>query len=307
MVEYTRFEDQPQWKDTMTCLGGFLAYMQEDSGEYRSFYYPDGKAGNDKPVTIYPGEADLALTALYTRTGDKKYLKVLEKSYTYYRDWFDDNQDNLGLTGPYAPWAMAAFADLYAVTGEEKYRAYVADMGDWLLKRVWTDPAKVYGLHQFGSFSYTMNPGSYPFWNTGVYAEGLAGAAVLDRRFLPPLAGMFAFIANLQLDAGDTLLMKNPRKAVGCVPEHQYNYACRLDYVYHCMSGMFRILKAAGSPPDTPLRTGATAAVKPRAAFLVPAFPLALPDGLAPLASPYEAAPAAPPVPPPATQAPGKE
>jgi len=289
LVEFTKLKDMPQWNNDMVCFGNFLTELMTETGEYQYFYYPKGtkKSTKDKPVYIYPGEADLALVDLYRRTGDKKYLDTVLKSFGYYREWFKDNIKKRGQLGPYVPWAMSAFSELYKVTGNKEHLDYVVEMGDWLLEKTYPDPDKVYHLYQFGAYAYSMRVDSYPFWNTGVYGEGLASLSLFDKRFMPAMAGMFSFIMNLQLSSADQHLMKVPRMAIGGIGEHQFNYTPRLDYVYHCMAGVYRVLLAAQGPAsDFP--EGAKEKISNKIDWQKPVMPMPLPNNVTLLSSPFE-------------------
>ena len=290
MVEFTKMQDMPAWRDDMICFGNFLTEMMTESGEYEYIFYPkDAKppSKKDDPIYIYPGEADLALVDLYRRTGDKKYIDTVLKSFSHYREWFRDNTGSRGKLGPYVPWAMSAFGELYKVTGNAEHKDYVVEMGDWLLKNIYSNPDTVYFRYQFGSYAYSKRLSSYPFWNTGVYGEGMATLALLDNRFESTMADMFSFMFNLQLSPADLHIMKTPRKAIGGIGEHQFNYVPRLDYVYHCMAGVYRVLLAARGPASS-FPEGAKNVVANKLNWQKPAMPMPLPDHVTILATPYE-------------------
>ncbi len=287
ITEYTRMKEDAAFWAKAECLANFIVFMQKPTGEYESFYYPNNKPKKKrKPVYIYPGEADLALVSMYRRTGEERYIKTVEKSYEYYSKWFEENKRSYGMLGPYAPWAMSAFAEAYKVTGEPKYQEYVRKMGDWLLAKTYTKPESVFALDQFGAFAYSMKPSSAPLWNTGVYAEGMASLAQIDNAYLQPVAAMMTFIANLQIKKPDaTWLAMNPAKAIGCVPETHFNYTCRLDYVYHPLSALHRVLVAG--KVET-FEQGAKNKIQDKVQVKPFVFPLDLPQGVSIWANPYE-------------------
>ncbi len=287
LMEYSRLKEAPkEWMDAAKCLGSFLIYMQKDGGEYESFYNPDDKddGGKDEVVTIYPGEADLALVSLYRRYGDKKIMDALEKSFKYYSAWFKKNEGSPGLLEPYVGWGMSAYAELYRVTKKQEHLDFTRQMGTWILRNVNSSPKKVYASQQFGSQTYALTPSAAPLWNAGVYAEGLAYLALLDKSYLPQLSSMLWFASNIQLQPADALLFKNAAASVGCVPETQFNLACRLDYVYHCLSGMHRLIAPFN---ERSFPAGAKDAAPAALNYERPDFPLPIDSSAGLWVSPY--------------------
>lgn len=287
IMEYSRLKEAPkEWMEAAKCLGSFLIYMQKESGEYESFYDPDDKddGGKDEVVTIYPGEADLALVSLYRRFGDKKIMDALDKSFKYYSAWFKKNEGSPGLLEPYVGWGMSAYAELYRVTKKQEHLDFTRHMGTWILRNVNSSPKKVYASQQFGSQTYALTPSAAPLWNAGVYAEGLAYLALLDKSYLPQLSSMLWFVSNIQLQPADVLAFKNARASVGCVPETQFNLACRLDYVYHCLSGIHRLISPYN---ERAFPAGAKDAAPAALNYDRPDFPLPIDQSAGLWVSPY--------------------
>lgn len=255
MCEYVRFEPKPEWEKGMKGLAEFIMRNQKENGQYRSYYTKPGEKTNDKEVTIYPGENNLALVRAYLLFKDDRYLKTLDRAFTYYSGWFRDkkNPRSKGDLGPYVPWDMSAMLEYWEITKRDDVALYAYEMADWIL-----DNWYVYGENEtyykdfVGGYHNGSGKEDMPLWNSGVYGEGVASVAQLARlrgdrdRFAKyRLASLLTirFVRQIQFRPGSSYHLPSLSKAIGCVPSTHHQDDCRLDYAYHCLTVNYRALR----------------------------------------------------------------
>jgi len=115
----------PKKDEYLKKLANGIIYMQNDDGELRTFFHSSRDTGKD----YYPGEALLALMALYEYTKDETYLEVVEKAFPYYVGYFRDNANTAFVT-----WQTRAYYKLYQATGNEEVAEFIFKMNDFVLE-----------------------------------------------------------------------------------------------------------------------------------------------------------------------------
>lgn len=259
MTEYYRFKKMPEWDKIMKGLAEFIMHMQKDNGHYQSYYIKPGvkdkKNLANKEVTIYPGEANLALVRMYNLFKDKRYLDTLEKAFKYYSEWFNDSKspNRKGNLGAFVPWDMSAMMEYYDVTKNNDVATYGYQMADWLIDNwyAWGDK-ETYWKDFVGGIKGSKSKNNMPLWNSGVYGEGIASIyhmSVLkgdeDKRAKYRKAAFLTvrFIMNMQYHLGSDYYLPNTAAAIGAIPSTFHKDDCRLDYAYHCLTVHYRILR----------------------------------------------------------------
>jgi hypothetical protein len=272
MCEFVRSRPMPAWDKMMRGYGNFIVRLQEENGHYKSFYTKPGQKEIDREVTIYPGEASLALVRLYKLTGDKKYLDTVDKAFQYYSKWFNrkKNPRSKGDLGAFVPWDMSAMAEFWEVVKRDDVAEYGYQMADWVLDNwyVW-GPKQTYWKDLVGGFHGARRKTDIPLWNSGVYGEGIASIyrmATLrgdkDRieKYRRSAFLTIRFVRNLQYRPGSVYHLQGPENAIGAIPSQYSMDDCRLDYAYHCLTVNYRALrffsdedwKALGVTPPAP-------------------------------------------------------
>lgn len=120
--------------DKEEYLRGFakgIIFLQEDSGELRTFFYSGGNSERD----YYPGEALVALMHLYEYTGNEEYLLAVKKAFPFYVGYFRENPNTA-----FVPWQSRAYRRLFNATQDEEVADFVFEMNDFMVKQ--GDPGK---------------------------------------------------------------------------------------------------------------------------------------------------------------------
>ena len=99
LTEYMDTFETNKYDDLLVKLGNGILSMQNDNGSYYHVYgYPEFNKREEFRTVYYDGEATFALSKIYGRTKDEKWLKRAKKSidyfiknnYTQYRDqWIE--------------------------------------------------------------------------------------------------------------------------------------------------------------------------------------------------------------------------
>lgn len=254
MTEYYRLEKIPEWEKVMKGMAEFIIAMQEENGHYRSYYTKAGEKPDNNEVTIYPGEANLALLRMYKIFKDKRYLSTVDKAFTYYSKWFNGKKspDSKSDLGAFVPWDMSAMLEYYELVKRDEVAAYAYSMADWVIDNWFIFGDKeTYWPDYVGGIHNSKAKWDMPIWNSGVYGEGIASVFQIaelhgdkERAAKYRLAThrITRFVRQIQFNGANLALLPDPAKAKGCIPSDFFGEDCRIDYVYHCMTTAYREL-----------------------------------------------------------------
>lgn len=199
---------------------------QEDNGRFSTSFI-----GEDRDIDqqYYPGEAMLALMRYYTATKDERAKTAVIKAYDYYKRFWGSEKH-----GPFVPWQIRSFTELYRYEPEQKYVDYVFDLMDWMLDKM--PPVSLdQGLARAGALRRM-------YASTGVYTEGLVAAyrmavQVGDRkrieRYGRAAVGAIRYLVGLQYEPTDVYLFARPEKVLGALAMKPRDNELRLDFTYH--------------------------------------------------------------------------
>ncbi len=255
MCEYVRFQPVPEWEKPMKGLAEFIMNLQKENGHYRSFYTKPGQKPDDKEVTIYPGEANLALVRMYHLFKDQRYLDTVEKAFQYYSKWFNDTKSpkRKGNLGAFVPWDMSAMMEYYEIVKKPEVAAYAYEMADWILDNWYVfGPKQTYWKDYVGGFHGSKRKTDRPIWNSGVYGEGIASIFQLTKlaqhaektpKYRKAAFLTIRFVRQSQYREGSSYFLPAPGNALGCIPANFEMDDCRLDYAYHCLTVNYRALR----------------------------------------------------------------
>jgi len=254
--QFNRQKRMPQWDKQMKGLAEFMMVLLEENGHYKSFYTKPGQKEDNKEITIYPGEANLALVYMFSLYGDKRYLDTVKRAVNdYYRNWFNDkkNPRGKGSLGAYIPWEMTAMGEYWKVTKEDFAAEFAYEMANWVVDNWFAVyPENVWYKDYEGAIMNTQSPYFTPPWNSGVYGEGLIsvwevaklrGDKDMQKKLQKVVLGNARFTRNLQYRDVSSYYLPNPARARGCIPSSFHKDDCRLDFAYHCLTVDYRMIK----------------------------------------------------------------
>ncbi len=216
-------------------------------GSFRTFHRPRDRNDNQN---FYPGEALLFWAALYAHTSDGALLSRCARSFEFYRKWHLSNRNPA-----FVPWHTQACALLYAQTGEERYKAFLLEMNDWLLGMQQWESAPCPDLR--GRFYDPAHPAYGPSHasSTGVYLEGLAdayriahasGDSARAQAYRDAIWRGLRNIRQLQfVDEVDMYYISRRERVRGAVRTEAYHNELRIDNVAHPLAAL---LKLAADP-----------------------------------------------------------
>lgn len=221
----------PAYKDDLKKMADGIISLQEKSGKLRTDFY---RPLRDIDQLYYPGETLLALIRYYKHSKYEPAKKAVEKAFPFYLEFWDDNKE-----GPFVPWQIRAYQELYQFSPEKKYADFVFDLMDWMIKRYKPVTAKA-GHGREGAFSTQ-------FASTAVYSEGLSQAYALalevkDKERIElygkTLKGTLGYLLGLQFKKEDTYWIKRPVKVIGATALRPDINELRLDATYHAISAI---------------------------------------------------------------------
>jgi len=221
----------PDYKDDMKKMADAIIALQEDNGKLRTDFY---RPLRDIDQLYYPGETLLTLIRYYKLSKYEPAKKAVEKAFPFYLEFWDDNKE-----GPFVPWQIRAYQELYQVSPQKKYADFVFDLMDWMLKR-YKPVGKEAGYGREGAFSTQ-------FASTAVYSEGLSQAYALaleikDKKHIElyskALKGTLGYLLGLQFKEEDVYWVKRPGKVVGAIALRPDINELRLDATYHAISAI---------------------------------------------------------------------
>ncbi|HNW83636.1 MAG TPA: hypothetical protein PKG52_12185 [bacterium] len=223
----------PDYKDDMKMMADAIISLQEENGKLKTDFYMPLR---DIDQMYYPGETLLALMRYYKFTKYEPALKAVEKAFPYYVSFWNnkENQD-----GPFVPWQIRAFQELYSVKKEKKYADFVFSLADWMM-----DHYKP--LHK-DAIPGRQGAFDTQFASTAVYSEGFSQALALAieikddariKKYGSVLKGNMGYLLGLQIRPEDAFWIKRPDKAVGALVLKTDVNELRLDATYHAISAI---------------------------------------------------------------------
>lgn len=144
--------------ETLRRLANGILHQQQEDGELKTFYFSERATG----VDYYPGEALLALVALYEETGDEQYLDAVELAFPWYRSYWLNNPNSA-----FIPWQTQAYVRYLEHRENQEMVDFVFLMSDYMLESYAAD-------HYCGQFDHESIV-------TAVYVEGINKAYELAK------------------------------------------------------------------------------------------------------------------------------
>ncbi len=256
----------PEREKVLKGLANFLLYMQdEEKGDFHHYYVaPDSSYYNTRN-SIYPGEILYAVARLYGETKDEKYRQTFKQSMVTNLNWF---KEQLAMALPdgtfeeeqrknlvqFQPWIAMAMDEMYRYDPDPAYVEASNFVSLWILDQFQFDETRAFFPDYLGGYMKVLD--ELPAMHSFVYTEGVAASYDLARRAKEPAdvinklrkgALLTArFLMQQQVRPGENdFYYPNPKKAAGAVRYCMNHNKQRIDYTYHALSSVYRILKAA--------------------------------------------------------------
>ncbi|MCW2679139.1 MAG: hypothetical protein JWM62_540 [Frankiales bacterium] len=250
LVEQREQAPQP---DVELRLRRTVDRLWRGDGSFRTWYAPADVTGQEN---FYPGEALYLWSGVYARDRDPELLRRFMLSFGYYRAWHlrEENRNPA-----FVPWHTQAYFEVWQVTQDDRLRAFIFEMNDWLI-----DLQEWEGAAQSDTAGRFYDPRRAHFGAphasaTGVYLEGLVDAhalavAVGDReraeKYRRVVVRGLRNVMQLQFDDDiDQFYVTKKDRVRGGIRTEVYDNEIRVDNVQHNLMATLKVL-ARFKPSD---------------------------------------------------------
>lgn len=245
LLNYQEATGTDKYDQNIEKLANFVLYMQKDDGGYKNFY-PEEDLEETFSTVLYTGESNLALTRLFEKTGDEKYLRAIENSYEWIVEYFERKH-----APALVSWNSMALAELYELTEDERYANLAFEMTDWLIDtKQYTEESAPYPIYE-GAFIINDIDGGLEC-STAAYSEGIVAtynlaASIEDQehmeKYKESLSSAMKFMLNMQFTEENTFYMRYPENAIGGFRASPYNHKIRIDFTSHSIEALLGIIE----------------------------------------------------------------
>lgn len=274
ILGYTQFkrvgwELSPEREKILNGLANFLLYMQKEDGAFHHYYVAKKNNYYGTRNSIYPGEILYAVARLYGETKDERFKKAFMASMKANLDWFKREMSQREPDGTYAedrrkelvqfqPWIAMSMEEMYRYDPNPAYLEASNLVSLWVLDSYQFDDSRAFYPDYLGGYLKVLD--ELPAMHTFVYTEGTAASYVLARtagaseeivhKLRRGCLLAARFILQQQIRANDNdYLYPNIKRSTGGVKYCMNHSKQRIDYTYHALSSIYRILHAA-TPED---------------------------------------------------------
>ena len=220
-----------QWMvDTMANNGSFTIHKQ---------YHKSGKIS--KFISgYYPGEATLALLAMYKLDNNKKWLNAASLAIEYIIE------QQKPQTPPHDHWLLYTLTEMYKIKPEQKYLTHSKFIAEEIMRSPNLNPAQ-----PDWKGSYNMQPESAA---TATRTEGLIAAYEISnaesdteysKQLLNSIITGIIFQQQTQYDEVNSMYFTQPNKAINAFKRSLNDSEIRIDYIQHNISsylGYYKII-----------------------------------------------------------------
>jgi hypothetical protein len=259
----------PEREKILKGLAQFLLWMQRDDGSFNHYYVSTKSHYHGQVNSIYPGEILYAVARLYGETRDPRYRTAFQDSMRNSLAWFKGEMEQKEPDGTYAegrrkelvqfqPWIAMAMEEMHRHDPSPEYVEASNLVSEWILDDFQYDETRAFFPDTLGGYLKVLD--ELPAMHSFVYTEGTAASYMLARRAGSPPETIqklrrgalltARFILQMQVRKGENdYFFPNPEKAAGAVRYCTNHNKQRIDYTYHALSSVYRILHAA-TPED---------------------------------------------------------
>ncbi len=250
-------------------LANLLLYMQKDDGSFHHYYVARQNKYYATRNSIYPGEILYAMARLFGETRDERFRTAFKASMKKNLDWFKQEMEQKEPDGTYVedrrtnlvqfqPWIAMAMEEMHRYDPDPSYVEASNLVSMWVLDTYQFNETNSFYPDYLGGYMKVLD--ELPAMHAFVYTEGTAASYVLAHRGGAPKEVVeklrkgallsARFIIQMQTRPGENdYYYPNPKKAKGAVRYCMNHNKQRIDYTYHALSSMYRILHAA-TPED---------------------------------------------------------
>ncbi len=274
ILGYTQFkkagwELSDERKKILKGLADFILYMQKKDGSFHHYYVARQNSYYGKTNSIYPGEILYAIARLYGETGDERFKIAFKQSMKTNLDWFKREMSQKEADGTYEesrrkelvqfqPWIAMSMEEMYRYDKNPAYLKASNLVSLWILDTYQYDETRSFYPDYLGGYMKVLD--ELPAMHTFVYTEGTAASYVLARsagasksvinklRKGSLLSARFILQQQIRKNEGD-YYYPNPDRAAGGIKYCLNHNKQRIDYNYHALSSIYRIIHAA-TPED---------------------------------------------------------
>jgi hypothetical protein len=259
----------PDQEKYLKGLSNFLLYMQKEDGTFHHYYVSKKNGYYGQRNSIYPGEILYAVARLYGETGDERFKTAFNASMKTNLDWFKREMTQREPDGTYAekrrkelvqfqPWIAMSMEEMYRYDKNPAYLEASNLVSLWILDSYQFDETRAMYPDYLGGYLKVLD--ELPAMHTFVYTEGTSASYVLAREAQADndvvaklrrgalLSARFILQQQIRLNDND-FLYPMPKRARGGVKYCLNHNKQRIDYTYHALSSVYRILHAA-TPED---------------------------------------------------------
>jgi hypothetical protein len=259
----------PEREKYLKGFANFLLYMQKKDGSFHHYYVAADNHYYGTRNSIYPGEILYAIARLYGETKDERYKVAFKRSMDANLSWFKREMDQKEPDGTYIekrrkelvqfqPWIAMSMEEMYRYDPDPSYVEASNLVSQWIIDTYQFDETRAFYSDYLGGYLKVLD--ELPAMHTFVYTEGTAASYVLAKKAGSPAdvvnklrkGALLAarFIMQQQIRKGENdWYYPNPQKAFGAVKYCINHNKQRIDYTYHALSSVYRILHAA-TPED---------------------------------------------------------
>jgi hypothetical protein len=259
----------PEREKLLAGLANFVLYMQKPDGSFEHYYVSKKNKYFGADNSIYPGEILYAVARLFGETHDERYRTSFKRGMADALDWFKREMLIKEPDGTYVearrkelvqfqPWIAMAMEEMHRYDPDPSYVDASNLVSTWIIDTYEFDETRAFFPDYLGGYMKVLD--ELPAMHAFVYTEGTAASYVLARRAGSPPeivdklrkgALLTArFIMQQQIREGENdYFFPNPKKARGGVKYCMNHNKQRIDYTYHALSSVYRILHAA-TPED---------------------------------------------------------
>ncbi len=241
LLNYEEITGETTYDETIEGLAEFILFMQEEDGGFQN-YYPENDPEDKLSTVLYTGEADLALTRLYKKTGEEKYLEAVEKSYEWVKNYFDERHST-GLVS----WASSAFAEVYYELKDPKYADLAFEMTDWLIDNTQYTSENAPEESYIGAFLIN-NTEDRLTCTVAAYSESINDMIVLaknigdpehEKKYTKSLKASLEYMLSMQYTTENT----TDENALGGFQASMYEDHFRIDFNTHAAISILKALE----------------------------------------------------------------
>jgi hypothetical protein len=270
ILGYTQFQKagwelSPERQKILKGLANFLLYMQKEDGTFHHYYVATQNSYYNQQNSIYPGEILYALARLYGETGDERYKIAFKQSMNTNLAWFKREMEQKEPDGTYEenrrkelvqfqPWIAMGMEEMYRHDKDPAYVEASNLVSLWVMDTYQFNEKRAFYPDYLGGYMKVLD--ELPAMHTFVYTEGTAASYMLARSAKEPMTIVnrlrkgallsARFILQQQIRKGENdYYYPNPDRAAGGIKYCMNHNKQRIDYNYHALSSIYRIINAA--------------------------------------------------------------